>query len=113
MDWQRDALRRLRTAWDDAMGGVPQDVDVRGLAIRGPAGEALLQVADQESDLLVVGSGRRTVLRRLVDRSVARYCVLRAECAVLVVPLPAMARQIPPRARQRMVRGMIARSTVD
>ncbi|HEY0807094.1 MAG TPA: universal stress protein, partial [Pseudonocardiaceae bacterium] len=57
LDWQRDALRRLRTAWDDAMGGVPQDLDVRGLAIRGPAGEALLQVADQESDLLVVGGG--------------------------------------------------------
>ena len=106
-EWQRAALHRLRTAWDDAMGGVPSDLNVRLLAIRGPVGEALLGVADRGSDLLVIGAGRRTVVRRVFGRSVAGHCAMRAECDVLVVPPPAMARQIRPRARRRLVRELI------
>jgi nucleotide-binding universal stress UspA family protein len=84
--WQDEAARRLTTAWDDAFGGAPMDLDVRLVAVRGRPGDALLHVADRSSDLLVVGAGRRGRLRRLSAGSVARYCVARGRCAVLAVP---------------------------
>ncbi|MFD9480493.1 universal stress protein [Streptomyces nojiriensis] len=45
-----------------------------------------MDTARDPEDLLVVGTGSRTVWRRLVRPSVARYCVAHAACPVLAVP---------------------------
>jgi nucleotide-binding universal stress UspA family protein len=84
--WQRTAWERLRAAWNDAIGGFPSDVDTRLLIVRGAPGPELVRLADDENDLLVVGAGRRSRLRRAFAASVARYCTARASCPVLVVP---------------------------
>ena len=92
--WQHQASRRLRAAWEDALGGVPPDLVVRSLTVRGPAGRALVWAADREDDLLVVGTGPRSWLRRVTHGSVARYCLAHAGCAVLAVPPSTLQRQI-------------------
>jgi nucleotide-binding universal stress UspA family protein len=85
-EWQRDAELRLRTAFDEGLGALPNDLDVECLVVRGSAGHVLVEVADREGDLLVVGTGRRGILRRVVQGSVARHCLARARCTVIAVP---------------------------
>ncbi|MEU9106348.1 universal stress protein [Streptomyces xanthophaeus] len=58
----------------------------RGLTVRGSPGAALVDVARGPDDLLVVGTGSRAPLRRLLRPSVARYCMSHAACPVLAVP---------------------------
>jgi hypothetical protein len=41
-----------------------------------------------------VGAGRRGALARLVSGKVSRYCLAHAECPVLAVPPPALAREV-------------------
>lgn len=89
--WRDSALLRMRSAWDEALGGVPDDIPVRFIAEQGQTGWVLTGLADSEDDLLVVGAGRSCAVRRLVHRSVPRYCVARARCQVLVVPPPPLA----------------------
>lgn len=106
--WQDEAATRLTTAWDEAMGGVPTDLDVRLLAVRGKPVDALLHVADQEGDLLVVGAAARGWWRRLVTgASVARHCTVLANCAVLIVPAPALARGLRHGGGRRLVRELV------
>jgi hypothetical protein len=50
----------------------------------------LVDVANQPEDLIVVGTGRRGALSRLLRRSVARYCVTHAKCPVLAIPPSAL-----------------------
>lgn len=84
--WEQDALRRLREAWEQALGGAPADLDVRMLTTRGAPGPALVRCADRDDDLLVVGGPGP--VRRLLGGSVAGHCARRARCGVLVVPPP-------------------------
>ncbi|WP_063775007.1 universal stress protein, partial [Streptacidiphilus anmyonensis] len=91
-EWEREAEWRLRNAFDEAFGGVPGDVPVELLLIRGPAGSALVDAAEREDDLLVLGSGPREWPARLLHGATARYCVSRATCHVLTVPPPALLR---------------------
>ncbi|MHB9854203.1 universal stress protein [Streptomyces krungchingensis] len=84
-DWQRLARERLVTALDEVFGGSP-DVALRALVARGAPGPALVEIADHEDDLLVVGAGRRGLLHRALCSSVGRYCLAHADCAVLAVP---------------------------
>lgn len=102
--WVAAALRRLRDAWDDALGGVPSDVHVFLRTERGQPGWVLTGLAAADTDLIVVGAGRGG-LRRLTHHSVAWYCLSRAGCGVLVVPAPPLARQLGhgvlPALRQR------------
>jgi nucleotide-binding universal stress UspA family protein len=100
--WEQEAAWRLRNAFDEALGGVPQDLPVELLLIRGPAGAALLDAADREDDLLVLGSGRRDWPARLFHGATARYCVGHAACRVLAVPPPELLRQLPRRLRHRV-----------
>ncbi len=87
-----DAAVTVYGAFATALGGLPRDVDVRVLAPEGAVARALVELADRDDDLLVVGDCQRRGLRRLRSRSVARYCVRHAGCPVLVVPPPALAR---------------------
>jgi hypothetical protein len=55
--WEQDARDRLRTALDQAFGGTPDGLVVHPAIVRGPPGPALVWMADQPDDLLVVGCG--------------------------------------------------------
>jgi nucleotide-binding universal stress UspA family protein len=104
--WSANALRTLRAAWNDARGGIPTDVRVHLRADRGQPGWVLTELADQPTDLIVVGAGCAGPLRRKTHHSVARYCVTHAGCGVLVVPPPPLARTtahrvLPAALRQR------------
>ncbi|MEU6170114.1 universal stress protein [Streptomyces tanashiensis] len=77
---------RLREALDAAFGPGRPEVTVQGITVWGSPGAALVDCAQDPDDLLVVGTGARGPLRRLVHRSVARYCQTHAVCPVLAVP---------------------------
>ncbi|MFB6839632.1 universal stress protein [Streptomyces sp. NPDC056361] len=77
---------RLREALDAAFGPGRPEVTVQGATVCGTPGAALVDFAQDPDDLLVVGTGARGPLRRLVHRSVARYCQTHAVCPVLAVP---------------------------
>lgn len=80
------AVERLREVLGAAFGAVRPGVTLAGLTVRGTPGAALVDVARGPDDLLVVGTGSRAPLRRLLRPSVARYCMLHAACPVLAVP---------------------------
>lgn len=85
---------RLRTALDNAFGPAGPAVPLRAELVRAEPGTALAALADRADDLLVVGSGSGNWLRRGMRPSVTRFCVRRAGCPVLVVPRPAMLREL-------------------
>jgi nucleotide-binding universal stress UspA family protein len=89
--WRQDAERRLLAAFEEGLGGLPPDVEAAPLIVRGETGPALVDVADRESDLLVIGAGRRGRISRLLMSRVPRYCVARAGCTVITVPPPPLA----------------------
>ena len=102
--WEIGAWERLEQAWEEGLGGVPGDVDVRQLTVRGDAGRALVMIADSEDDLLVVGAGRRNPLRRALIPSVPRYVVAHACCPVLAVPPSTMTQQLDHSVLPRLLR---------
>ncbi|MEV6167529.1 universal stress protein [Streptomyces sp. NPDC051954] len=85
-EWQRLARERLLTALDDVFGDAGPGVGMHALVARGTPGLALVEIADRESDLLVVGAGRRSAWHRACSRSAGRYCLAHAGCPVLAVP---------------------------
>ena len=78
------------TAYNAAVTSLATTVQV--VAPEGPVARLLVELADRDEDLLVVGECQRRGLRRLASRSVAKYCVRHAVCPVLIVPPPALAR---------------------
>jgi nucleotide-binding universal stress UspA family protein len=90
--WKADAPLRLRTAWQQAVGGIPTDLAVRLFVVEGHPGQLLVQLANRDTDLLVVGSGSSGTLRRMLGGSVAAYCAAHAQCGVLTVPPPPLER---------------------
>ena len=62
--WADAAEKRLLTAFDEALGGPPQDLPTLPMVVRGRPGEVLAAMADRDSDLLVVGRARRGRLHR-------------------------------------------------
>src|ERR1019366_1130330 len=101
--WRDDAVKRQRAAFEAGLGGVffprppgwpPGGRGGNGagrgglepLVARGETGPVLVDTADQPDDLLIVGTGRRGGLGRLLHRSVSRYCLAHAKCPVLAVP---------------------------
>jgi len=88
------ACQQLRDALIAVWGEVPDDPLVQPRVERGPAGWVLVNLACRPDDVLVVGAGRRGALGRLVCSKVSRYCLARAQCPVLAVPPPALAREL-------------------
>jgi nucleotide-binding universal stress UspA family protein len=85
---QQSAASRLlvHRVFDAAADGEPTSV-----AIQTPEcdpGLALVGIASQPGDVLVVGTNPGHPVRRLVHGSVSRYCARHAVCPVLVVPAP-------------------------
>ncbi len=87
--WREAARERLFDAFEMGLGGLPEDLDVQPLVVRGPVGPVLVDCADDADDLLVVGTGRRGV-GRLFRRSASRYCLAHAHCPVVAVPPSAL-----------------------
>jgi nucleotide-binding universal stress UspA family protein len=92
--WANAAAERLRDALEIAFGGLPADVPTQPQVVRGEAGPALVRTAGQEDDLLVIGTGRRSRVGRLLHASVSRYCLAHAACPVLAVPPSPLDREI-------------------
>ncbi|GHE25102.1 hypothetical protein GCM10018781_76070 [Kitasatospora indigofera] len=92
--WQDDASARLREALDEAFGGAPAGVRLSAQVIRGDSGPALVHTADRAADLLVVGAGGGSLLRRGLRPSVTAHCVRYASCPVLAVPRPTLHREL-------------------
>lgn len=97
------AAQLVRRMFAETMGGLPPDMHVETVAVPDAVGPALVRLAG-EDDLLVIGTGRRRFWwRRRLSRT-ARYCVSRANCPVLVVPPPSLAREASQRALLRELR---------
>ncbi len=92
--WRDAACQRLRDALIAVWGEVPDDPPVRPLVQRGGAGWVVVSVACCPDDLLVAGAGRRGALARMLCGKVSCYCLAHAQCPVLAVPPPALAREI-------------------
>jgi nucleotide-binding universal stress UspA family protein len=100
--WRESAGQRLATAFDEAFGGYPLDVEVQPHVVRGTAGEVLVH-ASEPGDLLVVGSGHRRLLRRRWHGPTARFCLARASCPVILVPPPDLLHDTGRFARRRLL----------
>jgi nucleotide-binding universal stress UspA family protein len=88
--WREAASTRLKEAFDECFGGIPDDPTVQLLVERGDPAQVLVDVASQPGDLLVIGTGRRNPLIRALHRSVGRYCLAHAHAPVLAVPPSAL-----------------------
>ena len=92
--WAEAAADRLRTAIELAIGGPPADIPFCPEVVRGEAGEVLTFLAAEPGDVLVIGTGRRGAMRRLVSCGVSRYCLARACCPVIAVPPSPLAAEL-------------------
>jgi nucleotide-binding universal stress UspA family protein len=93
-EWQNLASRRLRDALVAVWGVVPDDPLVQPHLERGRAGCVLVSLARRPGDVLVVGAGRRGALARVALSRVSRYCLAHAQCPVVAIPPPAVAREL-------------------
>src|SRR5215472_15036147 len=92
--WKQAASARLGTAIELAIGGTPDDVELSPAIVRGEAGQALTEAAGEPGDVLVIGAGRRGVLRRLLGTQVSRYCLAHARCPLVAVPPSELAAEL-------------------
>jgi nucleotide-binding universal stress UspA family protein len=93
-EWRNLACRRLRDALIAVWGQAPDDPLVQPHIERGPAGWVLVNLARRPGDVLIVGAGRRGALARMAFSKVTRYCLAHAQCPVLAIPPPALAREL-------------------
>ena len=93
-EWADAAEQRLLTAFDEGLGGPPEQLPTEPMIVRGPAGRVLVSVADRASDLLVVGCSHRSWLHRAYYGSPPRYCLTHAACTVTVVPPSTLTREV-------------------
>ena len=88
--WREHAWRQLRTAFEEGLGGIPADLQVEPRIEDGDTAPVLVAIASRPGDLLIIGTGRRAGLVRLLRGPVGRYCLAHARCPVLAVPPPAL-----------------------
>lgn len=87
-----DAAAAAKRAFDEALGGLPRDIEAQVRVAEGPVGWVLAQSATLPGDLLVIGGSEG----RLSGGRVAKYCARHAACPVVIVPKPAMSRSSSP-----------------
>jgi nucleotide-binding universal stress UspA family protein len=88
--WREAARKQLCLAFEAALGGLPDDLRVEQRVERGETGPVLVDIADKPGDLLVIGTGRRSLIGRAMRKSVGRYCLAHARCPVLAIPPSAL-----------------------
>jgi len=84
--WHEAATQRLTDAIELAFGCQPDDIVLRPAVLRGEPGRVLVAAASEPGDLLIVGTGRRGLIERMMTSGVARFCVAHAACPVVAVP---------------------------
>jgi len=84
--WERAAWDRFWAAVELALGGTPAEVGFMPEVLRSEPGQALVLLAREPGDVLVIGTGRHGPLRRMMRCHVARYCLAHAVCPVVAVP---------------------------
>lgn len=82
----REAAAALLRETLEAFRACRPGVTPVGHIVRGTPGVALVDTVHDSGDLLVVGTGSRGPLVRMLRPSVARYCLAHAPCPVLAVP---------------------------
>ena len=92
--WKDLACQQLRNALVAVWAEIPDDPLVQPQVERGPAGWVLVSVASRAGDVLVLGAGRRGALPRMACCRVGRYCAAHAQCPVILVPPPELAREV-------------------
>jgi nucleotide-binding universal stress UspA family protein len=88
------ARQQLQEALIAVWGKIPENPLVQPRLERGPPGWVLVNLAHRPGDVLVVGTGRRGALARMAFSKVSRYCLAHAQCPVLAIPPPALAREL-------------------
>jgi nucleotide-binding universal stress UspA family protein len=83
-----DAAAAAKRAFDEALGGLPRDIEAQVRVAEGAVGWVLAESAKMPADLLVIGGSGG----RLSGGRVAKYCARHAACPVVIVPRPAMSR---------------------
>jgi nucleotide-binding universal stress UspA family protein len=94
--WTSNAAERLHDAMLAALGQLPQDLVVQPRVERGQPGWVLVTLACDADDVLVLGTGRRGALRRMLCCRVCRYCAAHAQCPVILIPPAELARDLKP-----------------
>ncbi|HEY3687207.1 MAG TPA: universal stress protein [Streptosporangiaceae bacterium] len=79
------ATQRISHAFT-TVGGTPTDIQVSRRIPEGPAGPALVAVADRPDDLIVIGRSHHHLARRAMCGSVPDYVMDHATCPVLIQP---------------------------
>jgi hypothetical protein len=97
----RDAAY-IDQAFQEALGGIPLDLEVTKTIVYEPAASGLARNAADPRDVIVVGNDATGALRVIWPGTVGRGLFKRARCQVLVVPAPEMHR--PTRRSLRRLR---------
>jgi nucleotide-binding universal stress UspA family protein len=98
-----EAGQCVQAVFAEAVGGTPADVTVTAAVREGVAGQVLVDYADREDDLLVLGGRRYAGRLASTGGPVARYCLRHARGPVVVVPPPMWARAASGRRLNREV----------
>ena len=80
----------IRWAFDEAVGGIPPDLEVHLDVSFGSASWMLSRLAPDPRDLIVVANDGRGMIRATLSGSLPRAVFKHARCQVLVVPAPEM-----------------------
>ena len=81
-----EVVTEARHELDETIGSLDPELSASPWIVAGPAGEAILSVADEiEPDLIVTGSRGRGPVARTLLGSVSGHLVNNASCDVLVV----------------------------
>jgi nucleotide-binding universal stress UspA family protein len=97
--WREAARKQLWSAFEAGLGGIPDDLRVEPHVERGETGPVLVDMADEPGDLLVIGTGRRSLIGRALRKSVGRYCLAHAKCPVLAIPPSALMDEVGRRGK--------------
>lgn len=92
--WPETTGREIDVAFNEAFGGVPAGLRVERSVQPPPVAGSLAAYADRPEDLLVVGTSGRGWWHTVWSGSVARACVRKAHCTLLIVPAPTLAREL-------------------
>ena len=80
--WEQEACERLRDAFDQAFGGLPEGVAVRPLVVRAPPGPALVELAGRVMTCWwsVTGGGAGWAARPMVRSRATAWLTRAARC---------------------------------
>ena len=88
------ACQKLQDALIAVWGEIPDDPMVEPRIERGPAGWVLVSLACHPADVLLVEAGRRSAAGWMTPPKVTRYCLAHAQCPVLAIRPPELAREL-------------------